>query len=796
MHKKIVAALFFLLITVHSGVAQTTSTRESTQWWGSGVETALAKAGDRRGDWQTALKSVDDQYKVAMEFLVSNMPASDLKKVSPEFLLGNVKLAYTAREQVAWGKDIPESIFLNDVLPYCNVDEPRDPWRKEFYERFIELAKSCKTPAEAARKLNETAFKELKVKYSTKRKRANQSPKESIEQGLASCTGLSILLTDACRSVCVPSRLAGIAKWPNKQGNHTWVEVWDKEWYFAGAAEPGENGLNDAWFVRDAATAIKDSEESAIMAVSFAKTDAKWPMVWAEGSEQVSAVNVTDRYTKNTKDSEANDATEAADTIECLVVVRDAKGVRVDAVVNIVDAKEATKSWTGNSRNESADTNDILLFDLPKSRAYNVSVRRGVHCIRQTVTAEAASVRQRLDIVIPDSAASFADSAVAAFGKEFFSADTNASAADAPALTVDWKLPALELHWKKILWEQYRQHGKHESLREDFESSRVRSAGHESPWTMKDVGKRGPNGWPLFIAMHGGGGTAKRVNDSQWRHMQIYYRDQAQLPGYKYLALRAPNDTWNGFYDDYVYPLVHELIRQQVLFNDVDPNRVYIIGYSHGGYGAFAIGPKIPDHFAAIHSSAAAPTSGETTGETLANTRFTYMIGAKDTAYGRAERCQDFAKSMKEMRGDRHDLYPVTMFWKPNKGHGGLPDRDMIKEMYGFQRNPVPRELHWKMSDTVVKDFFWLSCDAPVKENAISATCKDNSVDIKLPAGTECSVWLDSRLVDFSLPVKVTVNGKPLDLKAVPSVEAMAKSMQRRGDLFRTFSCEMKIQAP
>ena len=136
------------------------------------------------------------------------------------------------------------------------------------------------------------------------------------------------------------------------------------------------------------------------------------------------------------------------------------------------------------------------------------------------------------------------------------------------------------------------------------------------------------------------------------------------------------------------------------------------------------------------------------------------------------------------------------MFWNPDKGHGGLPDRDMISEMYPFQRNPVPRELHWKMSDTVIKDFFWLSCDAPVKKSTISATCQDNRVDVKLPAGIGCSVWLDSRLVDFSLPVKVTVNGEPLDVKAGPSVEAMAKSMQRRDDLFRTFSCEIRIPAP
>ena len=81
------------------------------------------------------------------------------------------------------------------------------------------------------------------------------------------------------------------------------------------------------------------------------------------------------------------------------------------------------------------------------------------------------------------------------------------------------------------------------------------------------------------------------------------------MPGYLYVALRAPNDTWNGFYDDYVYPLVVNLINQMLLYAEADPDKIFIMGYSHGGYGAFAIGPKMPDRFAAIHASAAAPTA-------------------------------------------------------------------------------------------------------------------------------------------------------------------------------------------
>ena len=163
---------------------------------------------------------------------------------------------------------------------------------------------------------------------------------------------------------------------------------------------------------------------------------------------------------------------------------------------------------------------------------------------------------------------------------------------------------------RAAVWKAYQSAPIHAKLKADYDAKQVRYENYVSPYVVREVGDRPAKGWPLVIALHGGGGASKQVNDSQWKIMQRYYKDHPEVTGYKYLALRAPNDTWNGFYDDYVPPLVINLIRHFTLFGGVDPDRVFLIGYSHGGYGAFFIGPKIPDRFAAIHSSAAAPTDG------------------------------------------------------------------------------------------------------------------------------------------------------------------------------------------
>src|SRR4029079_9804667 len=153
-----------------------------------------------------------------------------------------------------------------------------------------------------------------------------------------------------------------------------------------------------------------------------------------------------------------------------------------------------------------------------------------------------------------------------------------------------------------------------------------------------------------------------------------YYKDQPSVTGYKYIALRAPNNTWNGFYDTYVPPLVHTLIRQFLLFGEADANKVYLMGYSHGGYGAFYVGPRIPDHFAAVHASAAAPSDGDAIARNLRNLAFSFMIGEKDTMYGRIERCTAFGKAVDKLKADNKGDYPVTMELKQGMGHGGLPD--------------------------------------------------------------------------------------------------------------------------
>ena len=219
-----------------------------------------------------------------------------------------------------------------------------------------------------------------------------------------------------------------------------------------------------------------------------------------------------------------------------------------------------------------------------------------------------------------------------------------------------------------------------------------------------------------------------------------------------------------------------------MILGDVNPNKIYTLGASHGGYGAFVIGPKMPDRFAAIHASASAPTPGETRGENLRNVRFTFMVGERDTAYGRAERCLEFEREIQAWRKS-YGGYPGHFEWEPGVGHQ-VPDLDKLAEMLkGSDRKPYPSRIIWAQSDDVLKHFYWIEAAHPTDSGRIEATVKDNTITLKAKDQDEVALWLDTPLVNLASPVTVTrPNGQALTITPRPNVETYCVGLEERGD--------------
>ena len=640
---------------------------------------ALARAGERAPGFRAGFESLSPAGQRAYSFLLQHMPAEDFGAVPPALLVENVQLAEAARAAVPWGADLSDAMYLNYVVPYAQADETRESWRPAMVRDFLSLVQECETPGEAAQVLNRRIFNLVDVHYSTGRKRALASPSESIAQHKATCTGLSILLADACRVCCVPARLVSV-RWPHKAGNHTWVEVWDgARWRFCGADEPDPKGLDRAWFVGDAQQCAGADREHRAWAVSFQETGERFGPGW--GRRQLWGVDVTARYAP----------------------------------------KPEVQAPTGGD--------DALLAQMARYFAADEQRR--------------ATFEFDLNL----------------------DAELQTEAGDARLRALAWR--ALQAHERPL-------------LQADHDARVARAGGKVSPFTVREVGERPPGGWPLVIAMHGGGAVPKESNDASWRRMATYYKDHPEVSGYLYCALRAPTDEWNGFYTDYFYPVLERLIRQFVVCDGVDPDRVIAIGYSHGGYGAFAVGPKLPHRFAAVHASAAAPTDGQSVADGLHSLRFSFMVGGKDTRYGRRARCEAFAAELMALQRAQPGRYPTTFTLHEDLGHGGLPDRDLLAELLTARRAATPRRLRWRQTDAVVRDHYWLRQAAPAAGVTLDAQLGEGVVVLSDLATGE--LWLDARLVDMEQPLQVLTAPLDVEFTPSPSLRTLCRTMAERGD--------------
>ena len=717
------------------------------------LDKSLARAPQRRAAWQALINQTPIPRRASAEYIVTYMPLADLKALDPKVVAESINLAYKTRAEAEFARAIPEAIFNDSVVPYCSVTETRQSKRQEFHDCYFGLVKSLKSPGAAALAINARLFADYKVTYNTKRLRTDQSSPETIAQGMATCTGLSIMLVDALRAVGVPSRLAGIHTWPGTGGNHTWVEVWDNGWHYVGAAEPDQHGLDHAWFTDKAKTAIRSKPESSIYAVTYRDTGDHFPLAWDPGSS-INAENVTSRYAP----------TQVAAAAELRIEARTA-GTKVPATVTVWNLETAAKIGEGKTMGPSVDVNRFLTFAREADVRYLLRARYKTKSTFAIVAANQTSAAV-IDLDSSDHA-DVLDALV----------DVSLAGQVSPLFS---ELPFSEKQLPRI-WNRYRSSNIHSDLRRDFASFIVKTADRESPFKWRKVGSEPKDGWPLVVAMHGGGGTTKLINDSQWEGMfSDYYKDHPEMGGYIYCALRAPNDEWNGFYDDAICPLFERLIAGFAVSLPMNLNRVSITGASHGGYGAFVIGPKIPYRFAAVNASASAPTPGETAGENLRNVQFSWIVGEEDTAYSRADRCREFETSVAGWQA-KYGGYPGGLRFLKGVGHF-VPDRDLTAELIKFDRNPWPTKLVWTQTDNRLQNFYWITAEKPMDKGHLEATVTGNEIVITDNLPGKLTIWLSPKLVKFDAPVTIIRNGKSKTVKPTANFRDYVDSLILRGD--------------
>ncbi|MEK6702538.1 MAG: alpha/beta hydrolase [Planctomycetota bacterium] len=309
---------------------------------------------------------------------------------------------------------------------------------------------------------------------------------------------------------------------------------------------------------------------------------------------------------------------------------------------------------------------------------------------------------------------------------------------------------------------------------------------------FKVFGEKPKTGRSLFISMHGGGGAPASVNEQQWKNQVGLYKPAEGV----YVAPRAPTDTWNLWHEGHIDGLFDRLIEDMVVFEGVDPNRVYLMGYSAGGDGVYQLGPRLADRWAAASMMAGHPNDASPLN--LRNVPFAIHVGANDGAYNRNAVAKAWGEKLDALRKDDPKGYEHVAELHAGKGH--WMDRDDAKAvawMAAFTRSATPERVVWRQGGPAHSRSYWLKVkDADKKPGTvIVATYKPGEVVIESAEGlTGVTVLLSDAMMDLDKPLKITKDGKTLfEGKVQRTIESLAASLEERADKGLMFPARVSV---
>ena len=332
----------------------------------------------------------------------------------------------------------------------------------------------------------------------------------------------------------------------------------------------------------------------------------------------------------------------------------------------------------------------------------------------------------------------------------------------------------------------------------ELKAKAIRVGEHEMKFEIVSFGVKaaGPSGGrSLFLSLHGGGGAPAEVNDSQWRNQIALAKGYRPREGL-YVAPRAPTNSWMLWHEAHIDALFDRLIADLVVLENVNPNRVYVLGYSAGGDGVYQLGPRMADRWAAAAMMAGHPNSASPLN--LRNVPFAIQAGAKDTAFRRNEVAAEWGKALDALQAGDAGGYAHFTEIHEGKGHWmNLEDKKAIAWMEKFTRNPRPERVVWRRDSPLHFRSYWLALP---RETAgvgqeIRADRRGQTITLTTQGVAALLVRLSDAMLDLDAPVTVLAGERTVFAgRTARTIGTLARTLAERGDRELMFSAEIAVQ--
>lgn len=348
---------------------------------------------------------------------------------------------------------------------------------------------------------------------------------------------------------------------------------------------------------------------------------------------------------------------------------------------------------------------------------------------------------------------------------------------------------AQEVAYSDIV-EQWRQQNK-SRWEANMESLTVSNADVSMKFSYQIFGDKPSDGRSLYISMHGGGNTAASVNDSQWENQKRLYQPKEGV----YVCPRAPWNDWDMWFKPPMDGLLEELIQTLSYTLQVNPDKVYLMGYSAGGDGVWRLAPRLADHFAAASMMAGHP--GDVSLLNVRNMPFTIWVGGDDAAYNRNREVAARGRELDSLQtADGNGYIHQTHVLEGYPHWMDLKDAAAVPWMAQFRRNPYPDRIVWRQEEVTRNAFYWLSIPHEYAKRGMTviANRKGNVIELERCDYPELTICLNSSMLNLSKKVTVKYKGrKVFKGRLKPNADTARHTLEQRGDPSYMFDIMLQV---
>ena len=344
---------------------------------------------------------------------------------------------------------------------------------------------------------------------------------------------------------------------------------------------------------------------------------------------------------------------------------------------------------------------------------------------------------------------------------------------------------------QRLLWDEHVAEI-HATREKEWNDKAITVADHTLRFKDRHFGTKPKEGWNLYISMHGGGGAPAQVNDQQWENQIRLYQPKDALV----IAPRAPTNTWNLWHESHIDVLFNRLLEDAFVLGEVDPNHVYLLGYSAGGDGVYQLAPRMADRWAAAAMMAGHPNDASPLG--LRNIGFTIHVGALDNGYNRNKVAAEWGKKLDECKKPiRRDTCTRRNCMR-GRGHWmNLEDKEALDWMAKFTRTPLPTKVVWKQASTTHDRFYWLAMpqDQAAGGQLVIARRDGQTIEIEKSAAVKSlTILLNDAMLDLDKPVAIRAAGRQLFSGTVErTIVNLEATLAGRGDPDEIFPSRITV---